>query len=98
MSVATAKLDRLREKFETEISNSNDAVREEWAVHPLTRALLVYIALALETQKSTWAVGGYTGESQDETLQMNSAAIGKCDALVEMDEIVRVIGGKKEDD
>lgn len=52
-----------------------------WLEMEQTRNLLKFLKQDLENVKEQWASGGYTTESQDGTLQLNSMALGSVRSL-----------------
>lgn len=54
---------------------------EAWLQMDQTKDLLRYLKQDLENVKDQWASGGYTTESQDGTIQLNSMALGSVRSL-----------------
>lgn len=50
--------------------------REEWLNHPVTQALSASLASSKLEIQQDWVEARFTGSTADETLQMNSKAIG----------------------
>jgi len=86
-------LDSLERKLEAALQSLTQEMKKDWQVHPATQALELSLFASLEKTKAVWANGGFTGPSQGETVQANSAAIGKCEALLEIHDNLLAIGG-----
>lgn len=55
----------------------------DWKASPLTKELLSYVSLLIEDGKEMWASGAYTGESAEQTAQLNAQAQGFIQALMQ---------------
>lgn len=57
---------------------------EFWLNHPITAELLKTLDNDFEALKQAWALGFFTAESKDGTIQKNAKNLGKSEALLEM--------------
>ena len=94
----TKHLDALERRLEAALQSLTEEMKKDWQIHPATQALELSLYVSLEKAKAIWSNGGFTGESQDVTIQSNSSAIGKCEALLEIHENMMAIGGLATDD
>jgi hypothetical protein len=60
----------------------------EWHDSRVTQYLLEEIDLTVSEIKDVWAEGGYTGDSTDETSQLNSRALGNVQALLNLRDFI----------
>lgn len=51
-----------------------------WLLNPTTKAMFRYIHAKIEDLRDKWESGVLAHSSLDGTLQMNTAAVGKCQA------------------
>lgn len=58
---------------------SEDEFRD-WKEHPLTRVFLHWVADNIKGLEKSWGRGNFTGPDAFETVQLNSKALGKCEA------------------
>ena len=59
----------------------------EWRQRPETQELLKFLALARQALMEQWAAKQFQGETRDEVLILNSAALGKMEAYQEILEL-----------
>jgi len=53
----------------------------QWCGHPITKALLYSLYGDMAGHFESWANGDFTGETNDETIQKNSKALGSVAAV-----------------
>ncbi len=58
-----------------------------WLAHPVTQALRESFRLRAQEIQVEWLNGSFTGGSADETIQMNSEAIGRARAYALVSEL-----------
>lgn len=69
-----------------------------WRNQSVTKFLLKEISVEIEEEKEAWASGALTTESTDGTIQKNSHALGRVDALKGiLEKIEEIKAAKKEE-
>jgi hypothetical protein len=65
-----------------------DRDRKEWAHHPVTQAFLSDLKETRQSTREAWGRGNLTRASIDETIQVNSEAIGGVSILTQTIDII----------
>ena len=60
---------------------------QEWLQHPVTQAFRKYLSNNIRDFQEGWSNGAFTGATSDETIQLNSKAIGQIQILQNILEI-----------
>lgn len=85
------QVESLRNEAQELLDLSDQADKEAWHQSPCTQALIKQISADILEMQASWSDGGYTDESADRTLQLNSKHIGMAlagsDVLDAIDEI-----------
>lgn len=78
-----------------DLVNKEDIV--QWKMQPVTKALLSMVREDLNDIKDAWVEGVYTGEDANQTIQLNSQALGKAEALSYLETYIELMQTVKED-
>lgn len=73
------------------------AVMKEWRYHPGTIEFLQELSKIKQDVLTSWQEGAFTGNSEYETIQKNSRALGKIQAILDIEDYVQQIEEAKND-
>jgi len=67
------------------------ALKTEWLANAFTMELIQSLQLTIDSIKSQWTDGAFTGAEGTETLQLNARAIGQVTALEDVLEAIKEV-------
>lgn len=65
---------------------------QSWKQHPVTEAFIAVLDGRKRTLQDSWSAGQFTGNSTDETAQMNAKAIGQVQMLEDILQSIEDMG------